>query len=159
MSDFLAPWQLSRGRFIESLSSLSHSQLSWRMHEGTLTVAEMALHVAGVEASFALQLLGQTPEGTQAKLVLAATDGVVNEKSFPYSAEEMTLEAVLAALEESRTLVQPLLENPTPFRERTIKSALGPMIDGNGAFARLCFHAGYHQGQVHFIRTSPGFPG
>lgn len=137
---------------------MSAEQLNWRMHPGTLTVAEMALHVAGVEVSFGSQLTGEALSPENARLKLAATEGVVNENPFPYPVEEITPEMVAEAMERSKAVIEPLLENPDPYRDKSLKSALGPMIDGAGAFARLSFHAGYHQGQVHFIATAPGFP-
>lgn len=158
MSDFLGAWQLSRGRFLDSFKTMSAAQINWRMHPGTLTIAEMALHVAGVEVSFSSQLTGADLDPAQARLKSAATEGVVNENPFPYRVEEMTPEAVAEAMALGEAAIRPLLENPGPYRDKPLKSALGPMIDGNGAFARLCFHAGYHQGQVHFIATAPGFP-
>ena len=56
-------------------------------------------------------------------------------------------------------LVNPAMTNLTDdLRARTLKSALGPIIDGTGAMARLAYHPGYHQGQVYMIKTAPGFP-
>jgi hypothetical protein len=52
------------------------------------------------------------------------------------------------------------MESPSPeFLQREIKSALGPMITGHGALARLAFHPGYHHGQAYLMLTSPDFPG
>jgi hypothetical protein len=159
MSDFAIAWTLSRGRFVEALEGLSQEQLNWRMHPGTLTLSEMALHVAGVEVSFIAQLTGCDLDADLQHLRLAATEGVVNEMPFPYPAEQMTPERVLDLMAKARELVQPVIESPNQeIRGRQIKSALGPMIDGNGAMARLAFHPGYHQGQAHFIKTAPGFP-
>jgi hypothetical protein len=53
----------------------------------------------------------------------------------------------------------PLIEQPTAdILKKEIVSVLGPVITGEGAFARMAFHAAYHQGQVHMLRTAPGFP-
>lgn len=161
MSDYAASWELSRQRFLDSFRDLDQTALNWRIHPGALTIAEMALHVAGVELSFATQLL-QTPTLTpeQAKLKAAATEGVVNDNPFPYSPEESTPETVAAALDLAKSILEPVIREASPeVRAREIKSALGPIITGDGAFARLGFHAGYHQGQVHLVRTAPGFPG
>lgn len=160
MSDFAKSWALSRQRFLDSFSGMSREQINWRMHSGTLTVAEMALHVAGVEVSFASQLTGAELSPEMARLKSAATEGVVNENPFPYSPEECTPEFLQGQMEAAKAMVQPLIEAASPeVRQKSLKSALGPMIDGEGAFARLGFHAGYHQGQVHFLATAPGFPG
>jgi hypothetical protein len=159
MSDFAASWKLSRSRFAESVSGLNHAQLNWRIHPQALTLGESVLHVVGVEVSFIHQLLGSVPEGLASRLVSAATEGVVNDLPFPFAAEEITPELIATAFELGEELVKPYIENlSAEMRGKQIKSALGPMIDGNGAFARLGFHAGYHQGQAHLIRTAPGFP-
>lgn len=158
MSDFSETWSLTRKRFDDSLAGLNAEQMNWRLHPGTLTIGEMALHVAGVEVSFITQLKGETPEGLEARIKLTATEGVVNDNPFPFSAEEITPELVNEALTIARAMVEPAVENPDPYRSATIKSALGPVIDGTGAFARLGYHPGYHQAQVHMIRTAPNFP-
>ena len=159
MSDFAASWRLSRSRFIESLEGRSAEQLRWRWRPGTLTLGEAALHVAGVEMSFASQLLDANLDGLDAKIKAAATDGVVNDKPFPFDEEEQTPESVVDALKRSEARLVPLIENPSDaIRNKQIVSALGPIIDGNGAFARLGFHAAYHQGQAHWLVTHPEFP-
>lgn len=159
MSDFAVSWNLSRGRFVDALKDLRQDQLNWRMHPGTLTLAEAALHVAGVEVSFISQLLDLELDDLGSRLKAAATEGVVNDNGFPFSVEEMTPEFVLSCLDLSRGMVEPIITAPSEeVRGKTIKSALGPMIDGTGALARLAFHAGYHQGQAHFLLTAPGFP-
>jgi hypothetical protein len=158
MSDFAATWNLVRHRYLDAIQGLTQEQLNWRLHPGTLTLGEMALHVAGVEISFGYQLLGETPSGLDARLKAAATDGSVNEKPFPFAVEEITPELVTEALERAHAKVEPLITNPDAYRDRQIVSALGPLIDGTGAFARLAYHPSYHHGQVHFIRTAPGFP-
>lgn len=160
MSDFGVTYSISRQRFVDSLQGLSSEGLNWQLHPGVMTIGQMALHVAGVELSFASQLLGQTLDESGERLRRAATDGCVNDLPFPFSPEEITPEFVEAALLRAREMVEPLIQNPTDeIRSVQIKSALGPVIDGTGAFGRLSFHPGYHHGQVHIIRTSPGFPG
>lgn len=159
MSEFAESWQLSRKRFVDAIAGMTQQQLNWRLHEGTLTIGEMALHVAGVEVSFSSQLLGIELSEDDQRLKRAATDGVVNEKEFPYSAEEITPDRVAAGLARGETLAGPMLQDPSAeVRSKEIVSALGPVITGEGAMARLGFHAGYHQGQVHLIATAPGFP-
>jgi len=159
MSDFAASWALSRGRFVAELEGLSADQLNWRLHPDALTIGEMALHVAGVEVSFVSQLLDSPLDDGQRRLKAAATEGVVNGHPFPFDAEAITPTRVAGALAEARTMVEAIIERPSEaLRAKQIVSALGPVIDGTGALARLAFHAGYHQGQVHLIRTAPGFP-
>ncbi|HRK20864.1 MAG TPA: DinB family protein [Fimbriimonadaceae bacterium] len=159
MSDFDASYQISRKRFEDAVLGLSQAQLNWRLHPGVLTIGEMALHVAGVEVSFISQLKGLELDTMQSRLKQSATEGVVNENPFPFSELEITPEAVAEALQIGRAHVESVIGNPSnELRSRTIKSALGPMIDGTGALARLAFHPGYHQGQAHLIATAPGFP-
>ena len=129
------------------------------MQADALTLGEMAVHVAGVEVSFISQLLGTDLSADDQRLKLAATDGVLNEKPFPFSQEELTPAFVAAALQTGRQFAEPTISNPDGIRGRSIVSALGPVIDGTGAMARLAYHPGYHQGQAHLIKTAPGFPG
>lgn len=159
MSDFAASWSLSRARFLATLEGLSAEQLRWRWRPNTLTLGEAALHVAGAEISLSSQLLGDEPTGLEARLKQAATDGVVNDKPFPFSVDEQTPEFVSKALAVSEARARRIIENPTPeIRAKEIVSPLGPVIDGNGALARLGFHAAYHQGQAHWLTTHPDFP-
>lgn len=159
MSDFAASWHLSRQRFTDCLSGLSAEQLNWRIHPGSLTIGEMALHVAGVETWFVSQLQGVNMDEFGAKLASAATDGVVNEKPFPFDASEVMPELVQRALLHAYQIVDPVIADPQPdFLAKEIKSALGPMISGHGALARLAFHSAYHQGQAYLMQTAPGFP-
>jgi len=159
MSDFAETWTLIRGRFDAEVSGLSAAQLNWRLHPDSLTLGEMALHVAGVEISFTHQLTGAPLDAFTTKLKAAATDGSVNDKPFPFAVAEITPDAVQQALALGREVVTPLITNLTPeLRARRLISALGPEIDGTGAFARLAYHPGYHQGQAYLIKTAPGFP-
>lgn len=159
MTDFQVSWEISRGRFVDAIRELNAEQLNWRLHQGTLTCGEAALHVAGVEAFFIGQLLDESPE-TNGQLKSCATQGVVNELQFPFQPAQITPELVLQQLELARRMVEPVISAPSPqILEKEIVSALGPIITGRGALARLAFHAGYHQGQVHFLLTAPGFPG
>ncbi|MBX3119217.1 MAG: DinB family protein [Fimbriimonadaceae bacterium] len=159
MSDFGETWRLVRGRFDDTVIGLTQEQLNWRLHDDALTIGEMAIHVAGVEVSFMSQLLGQTPEGELARVKSASTDGVVNDNPFPFSPDEITPDRISWALDEGRKLVEAHIENLAPdIRAVQITSALGPIIDGTGAFARMAYHPGYHQGQAHLTKTAPGFP-
>ncbi len=158
MHDFIVTWELSRGRFIDSLTGLSHAQLNWRLAPNTLTIAEMAVHVAGVELSFASQLLGGDVTDEERLIRRAATEGVVDDGPFPVQEVELTPEFVRHALTVSRPWVERLFAKGEALRELELKSALGPMITGEGAFSRLAMHPLYHQGQVYLLRSAPGFP-
>lgn len=159
MSDFSSAWTLSRSRFIESFSDLNHEQLNWKVHSHALTIGQMALHVAGVEFSFASQLTDRQLSPHEMRLKEAATNGVVNDHQFPFQPEEITLDSISDALDLSKSVVEPIITDPSEeILSKQLVSALGPVITGEGAFTRLAFHAAYHQGQAYLIRTSPAFP-
>lgn len=159
MNDFHAGWSISRGRFDAEIAGLSPEQLSWRLYPGSLSIAEQAVHVAGVETKFAAGVDGLELDTFMQRVLAAATDGVVNENPFPFTTEELTPELVARALEASKAIWEPIVLDPTPERRAaTLVSALGPVITGEGAMARLTFHAGYHQGQTYQMKNAPGFP-
>jgi len=159
MSDFGETWRLIRGRFDDAVANLSNEQLNYRMQPDALTLGESALHVAGAEISFVSQLLNKEITEELAKVKACATDGVVNDKPFPYAASEIDQAKVDWALAEARKFVEPVIDNlDEKVRSTQIVSVLGPVIDGTGAFARLAYHPGYHQGQAHLIKTSPNYP-
>lgn len=159
MNGFDETWELVRQRFDDAVSGLSAEQLNWRLHDGALTIGEMAVHVAGVEVSFVSQLLGEATEGLRDRVRAAATDGVVNDRPFPFTSDELTPSFVDQCLEDARSYAGPVITGPSDeVLRREIVSALGPVIDGRGALARLAYHPGYHQGQVHLVKTAPGFP-
>lgn len=129
------------------------------MQKDSLTIGEAALHVAGVEVSFASQLTDAKLDEFGTRLKAAATDGVVNEKEFPFAASEITMDLVNEALGYSEQLVRPVIESPSEqLLAKEIVSALGPIINGEGALTRLAFHAAYHQGQTYLMRCAPDFP-
>lgn len=159
MSDFKTTWQLTRKRFEDAVLDKSSEQLSWRLHSNALTLGEMAIHVAGVEVSFYSQLKDRATDGDLDRVRRASTDGSVNDLPFPFEPAEITPDLVRWALDTSREMVEELMNEDSPaLRAKEIKSALGPMIDGTGAFARLAYHPGYHQGQAYMIASAPGFP-
>ncbi len=160
MSQFAASWRLSRQRLLDALTGLNTEQLAWQLHADALPLGQAALHVAGVEVSFSSQLLDLELDDFGAKLKAAATDSVVNDKPFPFADSEITPELVSAAFAYSLKMVEPLMEHPTDaVLRKEIVSALGPVITGEGALARLGFHAAYHQGQAYLISMAPAFPG
>ncbi len=159
MTDFSATYQLTRTRFEDAIAGLNQSQLNFRLHPDTLTIGEMALHVAGVEFFVLGQLLEQTFDEATERLRKCARDGALNDHPFPYPPEEITPEKVAWALAEGRRITESHMAHITPeLRAKEITSALGPVIDGVGAFARLAFHPGYHHGQIWMIKSAPGFP-
>ncbi len=159
MSEFIQSWRLSRQRFNDSVKGLSGEQLNWKLHPAALSIGQCALHVAGVEVWFISQLKGDMLDVDMARLAKAATEGVVNDHPFPFADSEITPELVHQALETAYHHVEPVIVSPSPEHFAVeIKSALGPIITGEGAFARLAFHPAYHHGQVYLIATAPGFP-
>lgn len=159
MSDFLSTYQLTRGRFDDAVKTLSQAQLNFRLHPDTLTIGEMALHVAGVEFFVLSQLLDKELDEQHDRVRKCARDGALNDAAFPFTSVEITPELIQWALSEGRALTEPALNNITPeLRAKENESALGPIIDGTGAFARLSYHPGYHQGQIWMIKSAPDFP-
>jgi len=159
MSDFAAAWQLSRQRLLETILDLNHEQLTWRIYPESLTIGEMALHVAGVEIFFTSQLLDLQLDEYGAKLKTTSTEGVVNKNPFPYTDADATPEAVRRALDYAKAMLEPLITNPSEaVLKKELVSALGPVITGYGGFTRLAFHPAYHQGQAYLIRMAPEFP-
>ena len=159
MHDFHAAWSLSRERLLAEIEGLTQAQLAWRLYPGSLTIGEAALHVAGVEAKFGAAVRGIEIDPALDRVRSAATDGVVNDLPFPFAAEETTPDFVAQALEASRAVVEPALLDPTAeIRAVSLVSALGPVITGEGALARLAFHAAYHHGQAYQLKNAPGFP-
>lgn len=159
MTDFAKSWTLSRGRFVAEIKDLNAEQLNWRLYPGALSIGEMALHVAGVEVSFSSQITGTELDEFGAKIKRSATEGVVNDLPFPYESSEIDPALVAKAIELAESLTKRLIEEPTADElEVQLKSALGPMISGEGALARFAFHPAYHQGQAYLIKQAPGFP-
>ena len=159
MTQFATSWRLSRGRFVAEVQDLNQEQLNWRLYPGGLSIGEMALHVAGVEISFTSQLIDAPLDDVKLKLKRAATEGVVNDLPFPFTAGEITPQVVKESLALAEGMAQPLIENPSSDAlAREIVSALGPVITGEGALARFAFHPAYHQGQAYQMKQAPGFP-
>lgn len=141
------------------IKDLNKEQLNWRLYPGSLTIGEMALHVAGVEVSFVSQLTDTEIDGLRSKLKACATEGVVNENPFPFSADEITPELVAEALGLAEAMTLTIIDEPSEaVLSKELVSALGPIITGEGALARFAFHPGYHQGQAYQIKNAPGFP-
>lgn len=117
------------------------------------------MHVAGVEVSFVSQLTDTPLNELQTRIKATATDGVVNDKPFPFSSEEITPELVAESLTLAEKMTLSIIDEPSEtLLQREVVSALGPVITGEGALARFAFHPGYHQGQAYQIKNAPGFP-
>ncbi len=158
MHDLAAPWELSRGRFVDTIKSMNQTQLTWKLHPQSLSCGQAGIHVAGVELFFLSQLMGRTFEGHE-RTVAASTQGVVDDADFPIADAELTPEFVLAELDFARAQVEPVIQTPSQeLLAKEIKSALGPMISGYGALTRFAFHPAYHQGQAYLFATHPDFP-
>lgn len=152
MTDFLTTYRLTRQRFDDAIRAFPEEHLHRRIAPDTLTTAEMAMHVAGAEVYVLHGLLQKEPTEHERRLIGCAFNGVVNSDPFPFTEQEMTTDFLLATLESSRAYTESVLAAiDDDLRKRQIKSVLGPMIDGDGAFARLCSHPFYHQGQVYLI--------
>lgn len=159
MTDLGATYQLSRGRFDQEIEGLSHAQLNWRPREDALSIAEMAVHLAGVEIWFSCQIKEVEMSPQESKLAKCAVDGVVNEAAFPFSAEELTSEFVAESLAMGRHQAEEILNDDLDeWRNASLRSALGPEISGEGAMHRFAFHPAYHQGQAYLYKTDPNFP-
>lgn len=159
-SDYSVAWELSRGRFDQEVLGLDAAQLGFRLYPGSLTIGEMAIHVAGVEIWFVCQMRGEAVPEDLARVARCATEGVVNENPFPFAPDEITPELVAQALARAAQMTRPTIAAPTEaVLGARVQSALGPVIDGRGALARITFHSAYHQGQAYQLKGAPGFPG
>ena len=160
MNDFHTTYALVRGRMVEAVQDLNDGQLKWRLHSASPSICEMVIHVCGVEMSFANQLLERKPESEFDKRITASSrDGIVNDSPFPFSEDEQGAELMNRVLERGFEIAGPLIEEANgTVRNKEIESALGPMIDGNGALARIAYHPGYHTGQIWTYRYHPDFP-
>lgn len=139
--------------------SLTADQLQFRLYAGALSIGEMALHVAGVEVWFVSQMNGVPVPEALAAVAKCATEGVVNDNPFPFANESITPEQVKETLATAAALVKEVIYTPTDAQLTVeLKSALGPIITGRGALARIAFHSGYHHGQAYQIKCAPGFP-
>jgi hypothetical protein len=159
VSDFSLSWNLSRQRFVDEISGLTDEQLRWKPYPGCLSIGQSGLHVAGIETSFGSQILGKELSEAEAKVKSSATEGVVNDNPFPFDDSEITAQLVSEALAASKNLVEGMITEPTEeVLAKQLKSALGPIITGQGALARFAFHPAYHQGQAYLLKNSPDFP-
>ena len=112
-----------------------------------------------METKFAAGVDGLELDELMQRVLASATDGVTHDKPFPFTAEELTPEFLKRVLDAAKSIWEPIVLDPTPERRlATLVSALGPVITGEGAMARLTFHAGYHQGQAYQMKHSPDFP-
>jgi hypothetical protein len=157
--DFSVSWELCRGRFDQEVLGLNQQQLSFRLYPNSLSIGEMALHVAGVEVWFIHQIQGKPVPESLVRIARCATEGVVNDNPFPFETGEITPAFLAETLETARALVKEVIYSPTDAQlQQQIQSALGPIIDGRGALARLAFHPAYHHGQAYQLKGAPEVP-
>lgn len=157
MSDFLTTYSLTRARFDEAVLKLSTSQLNFRLNPDVLTAGEMAFHVAGVEVWFASQIFGTSLNDQMSRIARCATDGSINDNPFPFIESDITPESVSQILAVGRAAAESVFKAEN-IRDKELTSALGPIINGEGAMVRLCSHPFYHQGQIYMITTAEEFP-
>jgi hypothetical protein len=158
MTDFAAIYKISHGRMLQVIEGLTVEQLRWRPHPNALSIFEMFMHVAGGEVFFAKRLQGLELDADLARVELCARDRVINENPFPFSDDEASPELLVATLEKSKALVQPMMDDPEPWREKQIETPLGPVDYAQGIFARIAQHPAYHTGQAWVYRFDPRFP-
>ncbi|HXH60898.1 MAG TPA: DinB family protein [Fimbriimonadaceae bacterium] len=158
MTDFASIYKISHGRMLQSIEGLSDEQLGWRPHPKGLSIFEMLMHVAGGEMFFASRLQGLTLSDEDKKIESCARDKVINENPFPFSESEVNGDLLQETLAKTKALVQPMMDDPEPWREKQIETPLGPVDHAQGIFARIAQHPAYHTGQVWTYRFDPRFP-
>jgi uncharacterized damage-inducible protein DinB len=158
MTDFAAIYKISRGRMMQAIEGLSDEQLRWRPHSDANSIFQMLMHVAGGELFFASRLLDKQLTEEEKRIERCARDKVINDEPFPFSDEEASLALLTSALDRSNAMVQPMMDDPEPWREKQIETPLGPTDFAQGIFARIAQHPAYHTGQVWVYRFDPRFP-
>ena len=108
---------------------------------------------------FAARLQDRALSDEEKRIEACARDRVINDSPFPFSGAEVSGDLLHRTLERTRALVQPMLEDPEPWREKQIETPLGPVDYAQGIFARIAQHPAYHTGQLWVYRFDPRFPG
>jgi hypothetical protein len=158
VTDFAAIYKISHGRMLQVIEGLSAEQLRWRPHPAALSIFEMFMHVAGGEVFFASRLADRQLSDEERRIESCARDRVINESAFPFSDDEASPELLVKTLERSKAMVQPMMDDPEPWREKQIETPLGPVDYAQGIFARIAQHPAYHTGQAWIYRNDPRFP-
>jgi hypothetical protein len=158
MTDFASIYKISHGRMLQSIEGLSTEQLVWKPHPDANSIFQMLMHVAGGEMFFAKRLQDRELSEHEARIEACARDRVINDNPFPFRDEEASPELLLETLRASNAMVQPMMDDPEPWREKQIETPLGPVDYAQGIFARIAQHPAYHTGQVWVYRFDPRFP-
>lgn len=158
MTDFAAIYKISHGRMLQAIEGLTDEQLRWRPHPAALSIFEMFMHVAGGEVFFACRLQDLALTDEMKRVESCARDRVINDNPFPFSDSEASQSLLVSTLEKSKALVQPMMDDPEPWRDRQIETPLGPVDYAQGIFARIAQHPAYHTGQAWVYRFDPRFP-
>lgn len=158
MTDFAAIYKISHGRMLQAIEGLSTEQLVWRPHSDANSVFQMLMHVAGGEVFFASRLQGLSLSDEEKRIEACARDRVINDNPFPFPDSEASPELLVETLRRSNAMVQPMMDDPEPWRDKQIETPLGPTDFAQGIFARIAQHPAYHTGQVWVYRFDPRFP-
>lgn len=158
MTDFASIYKISHGRMLQAIEGLSTEQLIWRPHPGANSIFQMFMHVAGGEVFFASRLQDKQLNDEERRIESCARDRVINDNPFPFPDAEASPELLLATLRRSNAMVQPMMDDPEPWREKQIETPLGPVDHAQGIFARIAQHPAYHTGQAWVYRFDPRFP-
>ncbi len=158
MSDFAAIYKISHGRMLQVIDGLTDEQLGWRPHPDALSIFEMFMHVAGGEVFFEARLTDRELSDYERKIESCARDRVINDNPFPFGPNEVSGTLLNETLAFSKSLVQPMMDDPEPWREKQIETPLGPVDHAQGIFARIAQHPAYHTGQAWVYRFDPRFP-
>jgi hypothetical protein len=158
MTDFASIYKISHGRMLLVIEGLSDEQLRWRPHNEALSIFEMFMHVAGGEVFFASRLQGLSLSVEEKRIESCARDRVINDSLFPFTDAEASGGLLLRTLSRSNAMVQPMMDDPEPWREKQIETPLGPVDYAQGIFARIAQHPAYHTGQAWVYRFDPRFP-
>lgn len=158
MTDFAAIYKISHGRMLQSIEGLTTEQLVWRPHPDANSIFQMFMHVAGGEMFFAKRLQERELTPHEQRIEACARDRVINDNPFPFPDEEASPELLIETLKASNAMVQPMMDDPEPWRDKQIETPLGPVDYAQGIFARIAQHPAYHTGQAWVYRFDPRFP-
>lgn len=154
-------WQFTRVRLDHALEGLTDGQWHWRAHSCAHSIAEIAMHIASAEFywwSRIVNLRFDSPDYDQ-RLDRAVIEGFLSEAAFPYSQEELTIEFVNCVLKKMHGRIEELFRHISDSQlSMTMTSPIGDTLTAYGGLTRLSQHAGYHTGQIWFMRMLPNFP-
>ncbi|MBX3117785.1 MAG: DinB family protein [Fimbriimonadaceae bacterium] len=154
-------WQFTRVRLDKAIEDLTEEQWAWRAHPQSHSIAELVMHIAGAEFYWWSRIINLRPSSGEydERLDRAVIDGYLQPTDFPYRPEELTPDFVLSTLRSMYGRIDELFRHATDSQLAiTMTSPVGDTLSGYGGLTRLSQHAGYHTGQIWFIRMMPGFP-